>query len=183
MTLSSIFKIFSRPKKQRVLVKSKFGLPAVKVCGVVLVDAGPCTCQYQGQAALPDLKKKKPGLSSEVSPPAAPDLKNAADSQESLDYIIFKCSKQDLKKSLSELGINSFIFGKVVSDGAEHESLKILFSPENIDLLSVLNLYSLSSEDDKIIFYRDDLQKVIIEDLLYLLGVNIRISQTSSFNS
>ena len=156
--LGKIYRMFKKDNKSSVIIPSKMGLPTMKVCAVVLVDAGP-GCPTQGLAfKSPNQKTHSEGDNTEST------LK--ADSNENLEYsksIVLRSASQDLKNSLlSIFGISEITFGKVVFEGGESEATKVVFDPQKTDFVVVLGVYASSCGGDCAVFYEEPQKEEVL---------------------
>ena len=187
--LDKIKGLITKAKKNNsVLIKSKFGIPSVRVCGVVLVDNGSNFCPIS-DASQPCLASDGPGQPCTLAvnigfrPSDLPEKSQIK--KKSITKIFFGGNNLDFKSSIIEIaGVEKTIFGKVLLvDQKEMECTYVEFDSNTINPLLLIKTYNFVVSEEKRIFceLQDQDQIKYYEDLLASADISIPISQFQSF--
>lgn len=163
-----------------VIIPSKMGLPSAKVCGVVLADTGctdiPCNDTTGGPCSgdvgpCPTLAFRNPNQKLE---PAS--VENPPQS------VVVKSISQSFKKSILDLkGIIDINFGKALAEGDEFEATKVDFDAGEIDLGSILKIYTVNCSDCAVFCPKGDKEGLIAA--IEAAGLSIVVHTLSRFDS
>jgi|688.fasta_scaffold141580_3 hypothetical protein len=184
-------------KKDLVLVKSKIGIPTVRVCGVVLVDSGtnPCTgqqCSNDGSCPCnawysPTCPIQNPCLTlgcANYGGVAITYLDSPKPSEENQENIYFGGNSLEFKDSIVSLdGIHNVIFGKaVLSDDSATDCMCVKYNPNLVSSLVLIKIYNfIPAEEKKIIC---DSERIIdIEELLSSNEIKIPVFGLKQFGT
>jgi hypothetical protein len=170
MKLIEKIRNFVVPKKKfKVLIKSKFGLPTVRVCGVQLTDGG-ANAQGQSQTGFATgANQQQAAVTAAGSAGFATNLAGSGGANNfaqtfapafapKMDLIeeIYVKNNKDAKDLI--IGLNGVVTMGFGTANEQYEVIRISYSEMTLDLNTFIKIYSFS-EGDKIIFAKDSKQK------------------------
>lgn len=172
MKLLDVFRKKTKKNEKTVIVKSKFGLPTFRVCGVQLVDAGP-GCPFQGQAIVKNIPEEEIQNNNETKSFLNSNL------NESLSDVVFQIENQNIKLLfIDHFGVIDITFGQGETTGGAVEYLQIQYDPKQTSLESLILIYNnQSNQSKKRLLYRNKNQKIAYITALRSVGVQIETSQ------
>jgi hypothetical protein len=170
--IEKIRHLIRKPKKGKILIKSKFGLPTVRVCGVVLVDNSSTGADLGGDPS----GNPGAGLNAETS--LGGDLALSGDEQttqtlpafregnEKIEDIYLK-NNDDAKDLILNLnGVITIGFGTA---NEQYEVIRVSYN-SFLDLNVLIKIYSFTS-DNKIVFAQNSKQKKKYKDILDSMNI------------
>lgn len=175
---------FITPKKNKnkVLIKSKFGLPAVRVCGVVLADGGTATAggSLQTGAAAGVAATLAAGGSNlaaganNLANTTLPTFMPKTDQIEEI-YVLNNEDAKDLIISLN--GVITVGFGKA---NDQYDAIRIGYEISTLDLSALIKIYSFTS-GNKIIFAKNSKQRNEYDNILKSKNFHVDIIDLVNF--
>lgn len=194
--------IYKKKNKQDlVLIKSKFGLPSMRVCGVVLVDSGsnPCTglaCSNDGSCpcdgtyneGCPTDNPFCPVGDSSQCPTLAvgvafidPDLLKEQNSEEKVS-IFFAGNSVDFKEAVIILnGVDNVIFGQANLNGLNIKCTCVQFNLSLVSAVTLTKIYYFMPIKDKKILCESPEQIKKYKDLLSSIKIEIPVVLFTNF--
>lgn len=175
MKLLDVFRKKTKKNDDMVLIKSKFGLPTFKICGVVLADAGPCPSQCLALSIA--ITKNVPVV--DVYDDQVSDIASNVETDESFSDILFKMDDQHIKLAfIDHSGVVAIIFGKGKAEELEVEYIQIQYDVNQTNLESLITIYNnQSNQMDKKLFYRNTEQRKEYESALKAINMQIEMCQ------
>lgn len=166
---------FVKPKKNKVLVKSKLGLPSLRICSVVLVDACIAACPAQNTGFV---KSPKPSSDSEESTQNSPETPSK-DSKESKNLYL-RASNQEVKNALLLDGVESIIFVVATTDAGKYQCIQIEYN-KGIGAEQIIKHYQNTNESIKEVLYRDEDERNCYKNILQAISSDIALVRLKSF--
>jgi hypothetical protein len=189
-------------KKDVVIIKSKFGIPTVRVCSVVLVDSGtnPCTlfsCSNDGSCPCFGTYDQGCPINNPFCPVGdntqCPTFGVAVAFRDDLlesqknnnSKIFFAGNSLDFKNSIISLnGIKTIVFGKVYMDLGEAECTCVEFDQNIIGPIPLIKIYQfVPGIVDKKIFCDSRDQIKVYQELLNSSDISMPVLQFNYFES
>lgn len=183
---------FVKPKpknKGKVLIRSKFGLPTVRVCGTVLVDNSAAAAAgtdftsvtaAETQTVASSASLADAGLSYDAATSSLSTGVSATQALSSggigfapkigdkIENIHLK-NNEDARELIVNLnGVVSIEFGKV---NEQYEAIRVSYSALSLDLNALIKIYSFTS-GDKVIFAKDPENKKKYLDILNSMNIS-----------
>lgn len=184
---------FVKPKpknKGKVLIRSKFGLPTVRVCGTVLVDNSAAAAAgtdftsvtaAETQTVASSASLTNAGLSYDAATSSMSTGVSATQAVGSTGPIAFipkigdkienihLKNNEDARELIVNLnGVVSIEFGKA---NEQYEAIRVSYSALSLDLNALIKIYSFTS-GDKVIFAKDPEHKKKYLDILNSMNIS-----------
>ena len=192
----------NKNKEDLVLIKSKFGLPSMRVCGAVLVDGGeggPCTqllCSNDGSCPCDGTYNENcptnnpfcPVGDSSQCPTLAvgvafidPNLLKEQNSEENIN-IFFAGNSIDFKEATIILnGVDNVIFGKANLNGFDIECTCVQFNLNLVSPVTLVKIYYFMPIKDKKILCDSPEQLKKYKDLLSSIKIELPVVRFTNF--
>ena len=166
--------------KVKVLIKSRFGLPSVRICGTALVDS--CALNDCGGFGMSIMNNEESDLVDNLNEQKTKKLNSKQTNN--FNNLFFKIDGQEFKQILNNVdGIITTTFGLALSNNHKNqcECLRIEYDQKKINVDELFKIYSSINFENKEIFYQNEDEKKYFTKIKKSTNSNVILSHLDYF--
>lgn len=168
-------------KKIKVLIKSRFGLPSVRICGTALVDS--CALNDCGGFGLTIMKNEENEQEYDLMKKQTVEIKDPI-LKNNFNNLFFRIENQEFKQILNNIdGIITTTFGIALSNNHKNqcECLRVEYNQEQLKIDELFKIYSSIKLKNKEVFYQNEDEKKYFTKIKNSISTDIVLSHLDYF--